>query len=380
MFGNLLGNKKQHPISSDTLDILRLIRSENVGPRTFYSLIKMFGSAARALENVQDLSLKGGRSKPIKIFSIASAEQELEKLHKDGAKLIAYNDPDFSALLSQIPDCPPILSYKGNKALFKSKAVAIVGARNASLNGKAFAGQIASELIRGDISVVSGLARGIDTAAHAASLGKTIAVIAGGIDHIYPPENARLFKQIIEEGLLIAELPIGSAPLAQHFPQRNRIISGLSLGVVVVEAGFKSGSLITTKFALEQNREVFAVPGFPLDPRCQGSNHLIKEGAFLIEKASDVIENLPPLEGLNNTMSDKHQDQIDFRAIKIDDALLNNSARKKIIESLSSVPADIDDLIAESKLPIPVVYTILLELELAGRVSRYPGNKFALIY
>ncbi len=378
MLSGLFSNKKQYP--SELLAILRLIRSENVGPRTFYSLIKMFGSASKALENVAELSLKGGRSKPIKIFPLDAAEAELEKLHKAGAHLIAYNDPDFSFLLSQIPDCPPVLSYKGNKALFNSKSIAIVGARNASLNGKAFAKQIATELVRGGISVVSGLARGIDTAAHEASLGKTIAVIAGGIDHIYPPENAKLFKQITEEGLLIAELPIGSAPLAQHFPQRNRIISGLSVGVVVVEAGIKSGSLITARFALEQNREVFAVPGFPLDPRCQGSNRLLKEGAYLIETASDVIENLPSGNEIKNIMSDKQQDQIDFRAIKIDDALLSNASRQKIVESLSSVAVDLDDLIEASGLPIPVIYTILLELELAGRVSRHPGNKFALIY
>lgn len=380
MLAGLFTNKKQQPIPSDLLDILRLIRSENVGSRTFYSLIKMFGSARLALEKVADLSLKGGRSKPIKIFPLDAAEAELEKLHKAGAHLIAYNDPDFSFLLSQIPDCPPVLSYKGNKALFNSRSIAIVGARNASLNGKAFAKMVAGQLVSGDIVVVSGLARGIDTAAHEASLGKTIAVIAGGIDHIYPPENAKLFKQITEEGLLVAELPIGSAPLAQHFPQRNRIISGLSLGVVVVEAGLKSGSLITARFALEQNREVFAVPGFPLDPRCQGSNRLIKEGAYLIETASDVIENLPADNEFKNIMSDKHQDQIDFRAIKIDDALLSHASRQKIVESLSAAPVDLDDLIAASGLPIPVIYTILLELELAGRVSRYPGNKFALIY
>lgn len=380
MLKKLFSSKKNPDITSDLINILRLIRSENVGSRTFHSLIKMFGSASAALEKVADFSLRGGKTKAIKVCPLADAEREIEKLHKNGAKLIAYNDAAFSLLLRQIPDCPPILSYKGNKALFNSTAVAIVGARNASLNGKAFAGKIASELVRNDIAVVSGLARGIDTAAHEAAITKTIAVIAGGIDHIYPPENNKLFEQIAEQGLLIAELPIGSAPLAQHFPQRNRIISGLSLGMVVVEAGLKSGSLITARFALEQNREVFAVPGFPLDPRCQGSNRLIKEGAYLIENASDIIENLPLMTEIKTTMSDKLQDQIDFRTIKIDDALLNDRSRKKITESLSSMPVDIEQLIEATELPIPVIYTILLELELAGRINRHPGNKFSLMY
>ncbi|MBP7190449.1 MAG: DNA-protecting protein DprA [Rickettsiaceae bacterium] len=220
----------------------------------------------------------------------------------------------------------------------------------------------------------------MDTAAHSSSVENTIAVIAGGIDHIYPPENAKLFAQIGEEGLILAELPVGSVPLGQHFPQRNRIISGLSLAVVVIEASLKSGSLITARLAAEQGREVFAVPGFPLDPRCQGTNKLIKDGAYLVESADDIIENLPNLENLESHLSDKHQDTVDFNVIKIDYALLSDKNRCLVRESLSAMPVSFEEVVISTQLPIPVIYTILLEFELAGRVARHPGSKFSLIY
>ncbi len=365
--------------SSDTIDILRLIRSENVGPKTFFDLIRLFGSATNALENIEDFSMRGGRAKPVKVFSRESAEKELSSLAKAGAKIISYNDPAFSALLKHIPDCPPIISYLGNLELLHSRSVAIVGARNASINGKSFAGEISSELVFNNISVVSGLARGIDTAAHIKALPNTIAVIAGGIDHIYPPENKKLFTEIAGQGLIIAELPIGSAPLGKHFPQRNRIISGLSTAVVVVEASINSGSLITAKYAAEQNREVFAVPGFPLDPRCQGTNRLIKEGAHLVESIEDLLQNLPVFDQNSLSLLDKCKDQIDFRNIKIDYALLSERSRNQIKESLSATPASFDDIVQETDLPIQIIYTILLELELAGVITRHPGNKFSLI-
>lgn len=365
--------------SRDIIDILRLIRSENVGPKTFFSLIKLFGSASNALDNIEDFSLRGGKAKAVKVCSKESSEKEIEALSNANAKIISYNDPSFSELLKYIPDCPPILSYKGNKGLLKSKSVAIVGARNASINGKAFASAISSELARHDISVVSGLARGIDTAAHLKALPNTIAVIAGGIDHIYPPENTKLFMEIAEKGLIVAELPVGSVPLGKHFPQRNRIISGLSSAVVVVEAGMKSGSLITARFAMDQNREVFSVPGFPLDPRCQGSNRLIKEGAQIVESAEDLLQNLPDFNNNSLTLFDKSKDQIDFSEIKIDYTLLNEQNRRLIKETLSSTPVEFDDIIKETELPIQVIYTILLELELAGLIMRHPGNKFSLI-
>ena len=203
---------------SDTIDIIRLIRSENVGTRTFYSLVKMFGSATKALEKVQEMSLNGGRQKPIKLCSEADVEKELEKLHDAGANLLTYVDDAYPALLKHISDAPPVVSYLGNSSIFNKKFCAIVGARNASLNGQNFASSIAKQLSQNNINIVSGLARGIDTAAHKASLPNTVAVIAGGIDHVYPPENEKLFKEISEKGAIIAELPIGSVPLGQHFP------------------------------------------------------------------------------------------------------------------------------------------------------------------
>lgn len=380
MLTNLFSQKNHNKPTSDVIDILRLIRSENVGPKTFFSLLKMFGNAKDAIDNIADFAIRGGRQKRINVCSTQAAEAEIEKLHKIGADIICYNDPAFSSLLKYIPDCPPVLSYKGNKNFMSQRSVAVVGSRNASLNGRSFASQIAATLAKHGLLVVSGLARGIDTAAHMASAENTIAVIAGGIDHIYPPENAKLFGQIAEQGIIIAELPVGSVPLGQHFPQRNRIISGLSLAVVVVEASLKSGSLITARLAVEQGREVFAVPGFPLDPRCMGANKLIKDGAYLVESVDDIIQNLPNLENLASHLSDKQQDTVDFKTIKIDYALLSDKNRQVVMGSLSAVPASFDDVVNSTDLPIPVIYTILLEFELAGRVVRHPGNKFSLIY
>lgn len=364
--------------SQEEMDILRLIRSENVGTRTFISLVKMFGSASLALENVQDFARRGGRSRPIKLCTVSDAEKEMEALHKAGAKMLTYKDPAYSRLLLQIPDFPPVISYKGDKNLLSSKCVAIVGARNSSVNGKSFTSKIAAELMKNEVTVVSGLARGVDTAAHTAALPRTIGVIAGGIDHIYPPENAKLFAQMSEEGLIVAELAVGSMPLAQHFPQRNRIISGLSLATVVIEASLKSGSLITANFALEQNREVFAMPGFPMDPRCQGTNKLIKEGAHVLESVADIFEHLPSEDDLANRMMEIQENS--FAQVKIDYDLLTQEARNQVVEALSSTPISVENLLTEVKLPIPVVYTILLELELAGRITRHPGNRISLVY
>ncbi len=251
MFGNIFANNKAPSYSNETIDILRLIRSENVGSKTFFNLIKFFGSANKALENAQDFSLRGGKSKPIKIYSKDLALKELESLEKHKSYLITYKDQNYSELLLQITDPPPVLSYKGNISLLNhSKIIAIVGARNSSVNCRSFASSLSKDLVKAGYITTSGLARGIDTAVHSSSTDNTIAVIAGGIDHIYPPENKALYNEISENGLLLAELPVGFKPLSQHFPQRNRIISGLALATVVVEAGLKSGSLITANTSL----------------------------------------------------------------------------------------------------------------------------------
>lgn len=366
----------------ETINILRLIRSENIGPKTFFSLIKLFGDAATAIDNAPDFSLRGGKSKPIKIFSKSDAEKELELLEKDSAKIITYKSPKYSKLLLEIYDPPPILSYKGNIELLNhNKCVAIVGARNASANGRSFAHKIANDLVKDGYITISGLARGIDSSVHQAAISQTIGVIAGGIDHIYPPENKKLFENLAEEGLILAELPIGSTPLGKHFPQRNRIISGLALGVVIVEASLKSGSLITAKFALEQNREIFAVPGFPLDPRCQGTNKLIREGAYLVESVDDIVANLPQYEEFMKKDDGLFKDFVELGTVNT--RYVKEPSQKErttILELLSAVPIDFEYLQKETELPLPIIYTVILELELAGKAIRHAGNKISLVY
>jgi len=382
MFGNIFTNNKPLSYSNETIDILRLIRSENIGPKTFFSLIKFFGSATNALENVQDFSLRGGKSKPIKLYSKEHALKEIESLEKHKCSLVTYKDSNYSELLSQISDPPPVLSYKGNISLLNhSKIIAIVGARNSSVNARSFASNLSKDLIKSGYVTTSGLARGIDTSVHSSSISSTIAVIAGGIDHIYPPENKNLYAEIAENGLLLAELPVGSKPLSQHFPQRNRIISGLALATIVIEAGLKSGSLITANFALEQNREVFAAPGFPLDPRCIGSNRLIKNGAYLLENADDIILNVLSKDRLKESL--KERDKY-FNSLNLNmgnnNIQITDKERKLVIELLSASDTTIDLIAKESKLDLPILYTIFLELELAGKIVRSAGNKISLIY
>ncbi len=380
MFKELFLGEKKSTYTQETLDILKLARSENVGHRTFFALIKLFGNAKSALENIEEFSLRGGRSKPIKIYTQASVESELQMLAKNKAHLIAYNSANYSYLLSQINDYPPILSYKGNiKLLSDPNCIAIVGSRNASINGRSFTSNIAKKMIEMGYNIVSGLARGIDTAAHLVDISKTIAVIAGGIDNIYPQENHRLYQKIAEEGLIIAELPVGTSPLAQHFPQRNRIISGLSLATIVVEANLKSGSLITAKFALEQNREVFAVPGFPLDPRAQGTNKLIKQGAHLLESYEDIVDNLPNYNSLKQSIYDSSNDN--FKTIESKELhKTDNSMRQEIMALLSVTPIGLEDLLKATDFSMQIIYIILLELELAGKIIRHSGNRFSLIF
>lgn len=367
-----------HQYSDETIDILRLIRSENVGSKTFFSLVKLFGSATQSLEHIAELSLKGGRSKPIKVFAKSDALKEIEMVRKNKSFLISYKDAKYSPLLRQIHDFPPILTCKGNIELLSSeKIIAIVGARNCSINGKKFTQKITEELSRNGFTIVSGLARGIDTVAHATSVENTVAVIAGGIDNIYPEENTQLFHKIAESGLILAESPIGSKPLSQHFPMRNRIIAGLSLGTIVIEAGLKSGSLITANMALDYNREVFAMPGFPLDPRSMGTNKLIKNGAYLLESSNDVMDNIishkKSLKESNSCNNFKHTINDDMKNIMDKD-------RQIILSLLSSTPVSIETLADTSQLAIPVIYTICLELELAGKAVRYPGNRIGLLY
>ena len=283
---------------TERLAWLRLTRTENVGPVTFHQLIARFGTAAAALEALPEIVRRGGRAKPLAVFASSEAERELEAAERLGAHLVAQSEPDYPPALAAIEDAPPLLTMKGRKELATRRGVAVVGARNASANGRRLAHDVAAGLGEAGLIVISGLARGIDAAAHQGSLGTgTLAVLAGGIDAIYPEENRSLHEAIAERGLLVAEMPVGTVPQARHFPRRNRIISGIALGVLVVEAAERSGSLITARFALEQGREVFAVPGSPLDPRAKGTNRLLRDGATLVESADDILRELAPQRG-----------------------------------------------------------------------------------
>jgi DNA processing protein len=265
------------------LDWLRLIRSDNVGPRTFRALLNHYGDARAALAALPELARRGGASRPVVVYPPESAERELVAMRSLGVDLLAMDEAEYPQRLAMIDDAPPLLAVRGNRAVLELPMVAIVGARNASAAGVRFTEQLARALAEAGFAIVSGLARGIDAGAHRASLASgTVAVLAGGHDQIYPPEHADLARAILAQGMLVSEMPLGWQPRARDFPRRNRLISGLAAGVVVVEAAKRSGSLITTRLALEQGREVFAVPGSPLDPRAEGSNDLLKQGAALV--------------------------------------------------------------------------------------------------
>ncbi|NVK17573.1 MAG: DNA-protecting protein DprA [Methylocystaceae bacterium] len=369
---------EQNISTSERLAWLRLIRSENVGPITFYRLLEQYGCASKALEALPELAKKGGRKKRIKVCSKSDAVAELDQLAELGAHLVLRNEAAYPPLLAQVEDAPPVLSVRGHIHLLCKKSVAIVGARNASINGCKFAGQLARDLGQGGICVVSGLARGVDGAAHAAALETgTVGVQGGGVDVIYPKENATLYNEMVERGCVVSEPKVATQPQARHFPRRNRIISGMSRAIVVVEASPRSGSLITARLALEQGRDVFAVPGSPLDARSKGANALIRDGAILIESAQDILSELNssknmPLEEGKNIYSQSVEgflpDESDVCA-----------ARGVIIKSLSPTPVFVDEIIRQCQISASIVQTVLLELELAGSLERSPGNKVSLI-
>jgi DNA processing protein len=362
---------------ADKLDWVRLIRSENVGPVTFRELVARYGTATAAIEALPELARKGGRRNGLLIPSRAEAERELGAIAKAGARLIALAEADYPPLLAEVEAPPPLISMKGDPALLGRRTVAIVGARNASAAGVRFARDLARDLGGRGITVVSGLARGIDGAAHEGSLPTgTAAVLAGGIDVVYPPEHKALQERVGAEGVLVAEMPVGTIPQARSFPRRNRIVAGLALGVVVVEAALKSGSLITARMAGEHGREVMAVPGSPLDPRCRGANDLIRNGAVLVESIDDVIDALPP--GTRPSFGERHTGHAleGYPTMQTSEAELD-LARVRIEALLGPTPVDIDELVRQADLTPPVVLTILLELELAGRLVRHAGNRVA---
>ncbi len=360
------------PAAAARIAWLRLIRSENVGPHTFWQLLARFGSADAALDALPELARRAGRKRPLKAGSKREAEDEIEKIETFGAKLVLHGAPDYPALLAAIDAPPPVLTVLGDSGIAGPRTVGIVGARNASAAGRKMAGLLARDLGHHGVTIASGLARGVDTAAHRDSVATgTVAVMAGGIDVIYPRENAGLHAEIAERGAVVTEMPFGAEPLARHFPRRNRLISGMSQAVVVVEAAKRSGSLITARFALEQGREVLAVPGSPLDARAQGTNGLIRDGATLVQSAEDVLEAiesqfaepppplLPPEKGAPPAPG--------------------GDAYARVEELLGPSPIDQDDLVRMSGLTPAMVASVLMELELAGRAIRSPGGRVAAL-
>jgi DNA processing protein len=388
------------------LEWLRLIRSEKVGPRTFRALINQFGGAGAALEALPDLARRGGRLL-LKVTTRAEAEKEMAEAARLGVRFVAMGEPDYPKTLQAADTAPPLIAVRGATDALLRPCVAIVGSRNASAAGLTFTERLSRQLGEAGYAVVSGLARGIDTRAHRAALDTgTVAVLAGGHDRVYPADNEPLLRAIVDTGgAVVSEMPMGWEPRGRDFPRRNRIVSGLSYGVVVIEAARRSGSLITARFALEQGREVFAVPGSPLDPRAEGTNDLIRDGATLCTSAENVIHVLEPLiatgprpdsdaqdSGAGREVEDLW-DELDLpgvapapkRAVEpYDDGFENNSAPyasgpDQLIALLGPAPVSVDDLIRQSGLPIRTIQMTLLELEIAGRLERHGGNAVSLI-
>jgi DNA processing protein len=357
------------------LSWLRLIRTPNVGPATFRDLINRFGTADAAIEHLPELVRGFGGTAP-RIATLAQAEAEMEAAVRAGARFVAVGEADYPRLLRQAEAPPPLLAVRGETAVFSLPAAAIVGARNASVVGCRMARSLASGLGDAGYAVISGLARGIDTAAHQGSIGTgTVAALAGGLDRPYPPENVALCDEIAERGALVSEMPFGWEPRAQDFPRRNRLIAGMALGLVVVEAARRSGSLISARLAGEMGRLVFAVPGSPLDPRAEGTNGLLKQGAILVTGVSDILEALAPLTGSLPPSPPSLEEPPDLSAVPP----AEDSERGAIVEALGPVPTPIDDIVRHTGLHPAHVHLVLLELDLAGRLERHPGNMVSLL-
>jgi DNA processing protein len=349
--------------------------------------LRRFGSAGAALDALPRMSHRSGM-RPAAVMTRREAEHELAAVERLGGRLVCWGEPLYPSALAAVEDAPPVLTVLGRPEMLLAPIVAVVGARNASANGRRLARELAAGLGDSGIVVVSGLARGIDAAAHLGALSTgSVAVVAGGADIVYPEENRDLYNALARDGAIIAELPLGSEPQARHFPRRNRIISGISLGIVVVEAAAKSGSLITARYALEQGREVFAVPGSPLDPRSRGTNDLLRNGATLTETAADILDQLGPLLRGRPPAPEITPAQPRLPLMRLapreaapaaSAAVSEDSALDLIIEKLSPTPVAVDELVRQCQLSAAAVATLLLELELAGRVERHPGNLVSL--
>lgn len=356
----------------DRIARLRLIRSDNVGSVAFAQLLLRFGSATAALDAIPELAARGGGRAP-RLAARQAAEKEMESAARLGARHLFLGEADYPRLLAEVDAPPPVIIIKGRLDLVQRPAIAIVGARNASAAGCRLARQFAAALGGAGLSVVSGLARGIDSAAHDGSLETgTVAAVAGGIDVFYPPENEGRQRAIGEKGLLVAEYPPGFEPRARHFPRRNRIIAGLANGTVVIEAAPRSGSLITARIAAEYGRDVMAVPGSPLDPRAQGCNQLIRDGAILVQSPDEVLEAIRPFDlGSVAEPADRYATPVSGEP--------EESDRKAVAEMLSPTPVSVDEIIRQSAASPSVVQMVLLELELAGALERHAGGRVSRV-
>jgi DNA processing protein len=359
------------------LDWLQLIRSDHIGPHTFRELINHYGGARSALAALPNLARRGGASGPARIFSREDADAEMKAARARGVDFVVLGEPDYPPRLQMIDDAPPLLAVRGKLAALARPSLAIVGSRNASAAGVKFAQALARDLGQAGFAIVSGLARGIDAAAHRASLATgTVAVLAGGHEHIYPAEHANLLESILAEGAAISEMPLAWEPRARDFPRRNRLISGLAVGVVIVEAARRSGSLITARLAGEQGREVFAVPGSPLDPRAEGTNGLLKQGAILVTEAADVIAVLEPILGRGFDLPAQEPEREIPGPLDVEPG---DDDRDRIIGLLGPTAVSIDDLMRLSRTSPAIVRTVLLELEIAGRLERHGGGLVSLL-
>jgi DNA processing protein len=367
-----------HLSDEQRLDWLRLIRSDNIGPRTFRDLVNYYGGARGALNALPGLARRGGASGPARICSLEEAQAELKAARAQGVELIALGEGDYPPRLQMIDDPPPLLAVRGQHAILTRPLVAVVGSRNASAAGVKFAERLARGLGEAGYGIVSGLARGIDAAAHRASMTSgTIAVLAGGHERIYPAEHSDMVEAMLAAGAAVSEMPLTWEPRARDFPRRNRLISGLALGVVIVEAARRSGSLITARLAGEQGREVFAVPGSPLDPRAEGTNGLLKQGATLVTEAADVIAVLEPILGRGLDLPPAQEPEQE--ALGPLDHEPGEDERSRIVGLMGPTPVSMDDLVRLSQTSPAIVRTVLLELEIAGRLERHGGALVSLL-
>ncbi len=366
----------------EKINWLRLARTETVGPITFHRLLSRYGTATEAIKALPLLT----KNKPITICDVASAERELEQISKYNGHMIFAGDEHYPLPLTSLDDAPPVLTVLGRLDILKQQSVSLVGSRNASLNARKLAQKMASDLGQKNLVITSGLARGIDTAAHEGALATgTIAVVAGGVDVIYPKENTELYHKICDQGAVISECAWGMQPLAQHFPKRNRIVSGLSAGTVIIEASLRSGSLITARMAAEQGRDVMAVPGFPLDPRSEGTNALLRDGAVLVRHADDVLEQLGSFLKPRDNTPVSFSDIVGFTPpqglseMAANDRYKGENLATVILHELSTTPVDVDEIVRVCKLKSADVQGTLLEMELEGVIQRLPGNRVCLV-